>query len=958
MRFGNKSNQRQVLAQTFGKTHISWQSDNPDIISNSGAVTRPLDGDVTVKLVASISYGEYTIDKEFSVTVIADYNIDEYINEHLDSVVECETIEMLYYYNDVIEDLQVYLRDDQYVKRIDGRFSDVTIDSPLSALLSLYYVKSLIGSVSPKDELVFDNVDEGEWGEYYTFTQVYNGIDVFNGLVTVGTDTDGQSDFLNASFVYGLDISTIPTISGEQAIAFVEQDGYTVNTSPALTIYTIDMNGADAKLAWECTATSNGFAGVILIDAHSGELLLKGNTIDASVYYDDYTATGIDNNGSSVSFPARGVFFTGLNNPAWYTMEDSGRRIIVYNEKGGVGDLEKYLSSALTWADNTDNRETISTYQNVINSYDYFEGNRFKKNDFFGNEDIAVLTNSNTANASATFSTKTLKFAQLSPTFLADLGSDSEIVGHEFAHFIINVKSEHLYNATVNASTNPNFTLISIKEAYADVFAFLMTNSSDWVFGDNVFTNVLARRDASTPNNTGNPEEIGGTNFVALSAPFSSADGYTNSTIISHAAYQIHNNVITDKGLFERVWYESLDSYSSSPSFEEVRLSIVKAAKKAGLSHVELNRINYIFDEMNYPTMTQVEVNGSNTISGNVVETNSTLNVSSMPTIPDVTVTLFRANSKGEDILVGNTTTDGAGTYSFSNLIPGNYELHFQKDDFLQTIQYVSINASNYTQNTTTVELISSVNYSGIGSASGRITDSVTTTGVSGLTLQYREGIDNFSSTPFVSTGTTGANGAYQLANIAAGHYTVEIVDNRPNVSGQNQYITTYFNIKVLGGTSVTGQDAVVSNTLNSGQLRIVLRWGENPRDLDSHLTGPGNSGGSFHVYYVSRNYYDGTALIANLDLDDTTSFGPETTTLYVPTDGTYTFYVYNYSGGLDISASNATVTVYVGNNNTPSNVFSVPKTNTGRYWTVFRYVFNSSTRTIVPVNIVGNAVQ
>lgn len=51
----------------------------------------------------------------------------------------------------------------------------------------------------------------------------------------------------------------------------------------------------------------------------------------------------------------------------------------------------------------------------------------------------------------------------------------------------------------------------------------------------------------------------------------------------------------------------------------------------------------------------------------------------------------------------------------------------------------------------------------------------------------------------------------------------------------------------------------------------IVLTWGENPRDLDSHITYTDDSS-SYHIYY--NNKIDSTTG-TNLDIDDVTSYGP-----------------------------------------------------------------------------------
>lgn len=40
-----------------------------------------------------------------------------------------------------------------------------------------------------------------------------------------------------------------------------------------------------------------------------------------------------------------------------------------------------------------------------------------------------------------------------------------------------------------------------------------------------------------------------------------------------------------------------------------------------------------------------------------------------------------------------------------------------------------------------------------------------------------------------------------------------------------------------------SAQDAVITPVLQDNEYRIVLTWGQSPRDLDSHITGPVNGG-------------------------------------------------------------------------------------------------------------------
>lgn len=110
--------------------------------------------------------------------------------------------------------------------------------------------------------------------------------------------------------------------------------------------------------------------------------------------------------------------------------------------------------------------------------------------------------------------------------------------------------------------------------------------------------------------------------------------------------------------------------------------------------------------------------------------------------------------------------------------------------------------------------------------------------------------------------------------------------------------------------TNTTGE-VVATPPPPAGALRVVLTWGENPSDLDSHLTGPDGQGGRFHVYYSNQS-----ANGSSLDLDDVTSYGPETITLVPQAVGTYRYSVHNFTtqsnaGAQGIFTSPAVVRVF-----------------------------------------------
>jgi len=231
----------------------------------------------------------------------------------------------------------------------------------------------------------------------------------------------------------------------------------------------------------------------------------------------------------------------------------------------------------------------------------------------------------------------------------------------------------------------------------------------------------------------------------------------------------------------------------------------------------------------------------------------------------------------------------------------------------------------------------------------GKITDSIGTP-VSGATVRFYNN-HGVKSGDYVKDAngrvivlTSASDGSYRVENLPRGYYTAEVT--------MDGFITKHEDVYAYIDT--LSENIIISSVLSEGQYRIVLTWGANPRDLDSHITGPLSNGTTFHVYYDRKNAYDSGALVANLDVDNTTSYGPETVTLNPSATGTYRYYVYDYTGdpNYSIASSGAKVQVYQGN--ALLNTYYAPTNQgNGRYWTVFEIVNG----TVRPINQVGSNV-
>lgn len=415
----------------------------------------------------------------------------------------------------------------------------------------------------------------------------------------------------------------------------------------------------------------------------------------------------------------------------------------------------------------------------------------------------------------------------------------------------------------------------------------------------------------------------------------------SNNAVISGATVKITKN---DTG---RVWTATTDGdgkyvFGSIPNGEYSMI-----VEKEGFDSYSNSSV--IFDKKKTLNIFLNEHNpwdGICVLSGKIVIADTDTNMANNQPLSGALIEL-RNNSNNATT---STTTAADGTYKIDNIPAGNYTITISKEGYISIFAAVSVAENIHNYYNATMEAISE-EYTGNGTASGTIYDALNGYPVAGLTLNFRGGIGTTSGT-IVQTIKTDSQGKYVTQYMPAGNYTVEVVDNRTLDNEDARYLTSTFRIKILGNQSIPNQDGFVTNGLMPDQLRIVLKWGSTPRDLDSHLVGPSTSGGRFHTYYSDKNYY-ASDLMANLDLDDTSSYGPETTTIYQTSPGIYTFLVHDYTNrsssySNSLANSGAYVEVYLGVSDIVAYRFDVPNLS-GTLWTVFSY--NSNTGEILPIN-------
>ena len=206
------------------------------------------------------------------------------------------------------------------------------------------------------------------------------------------------------------------------------------------------------------------------------------------------------------------------------------------------------------------------------------------------------------------------------------------------------------------------------------------------------------------------------------------------------------------------------------------------------------------------------------------------------------------------------------------------------------------------------------------------------------------------------STAYTAADGTFTLQVKAIS--TVIVTASTSDALSNSEIVST----GAAGGTCTAmftdlTLGAVIGSS-GSGSAKIRLTWGTDPSDLDSHLTGPDSltAGTRFHVYFSNRGNLTGNPF-AELDVDDTSSFGPEVITIGKFIAGTYRYSVHHFSsfsGTGDFRTSPARVELTLNGSTTiytppaPGATVLGPKS----VWQVFELVVDASGNvTITPLN-------
>ncbi len=858
----------------------TWESSS-NFISTTGKVTRPAENDETITLSVTVKKNDASYKLDYSLTVIHANDRDKATIPN-NSVVDVENM------NEGKEFDISYNEDKTQVVSIEGKYSEITVDNTDDALDVVQSIHTIVGIKNPYDELKILTNNSDEYGAEYTFVQMYNGYEVYSRRITISVDADGVTDFLGSGVYATSKLESVNTNKGvsqdaaeQTAQAHFGGECTVAEGNTTFMYYTINEYEESPKFVYAVYVSGKDDSGkyidgIVFIDANAGDIVgVNSETTGASAD----TGSGKTEQGNKVTFP---IAFTWTD---WYFyyMQDLERDIQMYDQKMFVD--FRIGSEFNWWTDKT----AISAYTNMIKTYDWYK-NVLNRDSLDGNGfDLKVVVHNDhySDNAYWSGSEKTLNFCDngFGSSLKATTAGALDVVAHEYTHGIVQFVTGGLPYQNAPGAIN---------EGYADIFGCLV--DGDWQIGEDWQT----IRDASNPTKYQAPDKISSEFYVDYTVDSSDNGGvHTNSSLLYHAAYLMSEAGVPNNTL-AKLWYKSLSmGYDGTSDFQTVRKNVLKAAKKIKLSEEQIVIIKNAFDA--------VEIFGDRgTLEGTVSELAGNKKAN----------TEIKILHNGA--VVKTISTDANGCFDLL-LDEGEYIVEVSCDGYVKYTSSIEITEDE----TTTVEII--LVKEGVGNVNGVVVSATSALSIDGVELNVRKGM-NVKAGDIVKTARTNNSGEYAF-ELEAGYYTIEMI--------RDGYTTGYINVLVSAGANVVANGSL-SPIMTSDTYRVVLTWGRNPSDLDSHLVGQAEDGSSYHVYYSSKNGYDNSRnLIANLDVDDTTSYGPETTTFSVDTAGTYKFYVHRYSSG-SLPDSGATVEVYNGYNLIAKYIINSDASDGCRYWDVF----------------------
>ena len=492
---------------------------------------------------------------------------------------------------------------------IVGKFTDKKITDGQSAIQAVQEVADDLGLENAADELTVKREDTVGELTYYRLQQNYKGIPVYGSDFIVITDENGEAKGVTGN-THDIDesISLTPTVTQEQVEesirAYVNEDeeiAFTALSQDMLYIYNEDL-AHDQILIYVTYAIISGIPNKVLVNANTGEII--------KMFPLAYTEDEIrDDEYAMVVINANSRDWKNWNTYAVSRKTD--------NNADRAEDLLKkakitydFYKSMGVYSFNCSDSETNKGTLSIVVDCSFTE---------------TVPTNAMANTDNATMSAAMICFGHENSRSL-------DTVAHEYTHIVENLISNMDYSGESGA----------IMEGYSDIFGELvedfsvgeMDGSCDWIHGNRNMVNpslgldevcYYERRGQKCPvykkqnmhlfNSSytfvagescwvkeAHPSKAGDAQFVAADASYDGGGVHWNSTVISHAAYLMTEDIIKGSALTTRevaeLWYHTLYTLPSTCDFYTLRANMEMVAKSLDLSWEKQFQVSDSFNQV------------------------------------------------------------------------------------------------------------------------------------------------------------------------------------------------------------------------------------------------------------------------------------------------------------------------------------------------------------------------
>lgn len=580
------------------------------------------------------------------------------------------------------------LNDSGVPKFLSGNITDVKVNGTSSVYTVLDSLTDLYDFDNPKQE--FSIVRESSEGfVFYRLQQLYNGIKVYGHELVMAVDHSGVVQSITGDYVPIKSLSNYSTLKENEISNIVKED--LVNASILSRERIIIVNGNVGLVAYLVYAYNDDGLFEYVVDADKGTILSKDSNVGNSISY-KYSGSGLNKHESIYLEEFQDV----KDNKVRYSFLDSSRNIEIVDGSGLnllfssestplVGDMSD--GEVLIDGNQDKTLKAVYVMKELSDIYDYYYNLLGRKSFDNNGSKLSLFLN---VNSDGDFYFNRLSNQIFLKDFsVDDIGKIKSLLAHEFNHAVISSSArlgENLDKVYIRTDENQSGALA---EAYSDILGLIMESKS-FVIGSGSSFEAIVGRDLSNPSKYDKPFVKGGDNyFPSLNGKsalkflednnmeslydFDNGGVHVNSTVVGHAAYlSFKNNAFVSREEMAKVWYNSLYMLTPTSDFEDCALAVIKTAENLGLSDKSVSIIRKAFYETN------MLVGGSFKLSGVVNDGDGLMS--------NVKITIVSVDNPDLKFVKGS---DKEGSFEFTNLSEGSYDVIFSRDGYVDVTKRI-----------------------------------------------------------------------------------------------------------------------------------------------------------------------------------------------------------------------------------------------------------------------------